>query len=62
MATEGAFVLGNSPKIMMFHKGMVSILMNGGARVDLSLEVGYIEIDASFLAIILAYFEWSNTN
>ena len=33
--------------------------MNGVARVDLSLIRGYITIDANFLAVILAYFEWS---
>ena len=58
MATEGAFV-ENSHKTMMIHKGMVSILMNGGARVDLSLIRGYMMIDAQVLAVILAYFEWS---
>ena len=30
-------MVGNSHKIVIFHKGMVSIFMNGGASVDLSL-------------------------
>ena len=38
---------------------MVSIFMNSGARIDLSLIRGYMVIDAQVLAVILAYFEWS---
>ena len=58
MASEGAFV-GNSHKIMVFLKGMVSIFMNGRARVDMSLIRGDMVIDAQVSAVILAYFEWS---
>ena len=38
---------------------MVSIFMNGRARVDLSLIRGDMVIDAQVYAVILGYFEWS---